>query len=78
MDMREKVIVALDSFKGCLASGEANRAAAEGLLALNPEAEVIQVPVTSATTARTRLGQGRQEGWAMPSCNTFMPTAGQA
>ena len=191
MDMREKVIVALDSFKGCLASGEANRAAAEGLLAQNPEAEVIQVPVsdggegwleafrstwggetvrltvrdplmrpvtaaylvkgdtavieiaqasgltllsaeernplaatsygtgqlvvdavsrgcqeiivglggsatsdcgigmlrampavlprsppvTSATTARTRLGQGRQEGWVMPSCNTFMPTA---
>ncbi len=46
MDMREKVIVALDSFKGCLSSGEANRAAAEGLLALNPEAEVIQVPVS--------------------------------
>ena len=48
MDMREKVIVALDSFKGCLSSGEANRAAAEGLLALNPEAEVIQVPVSGA------------------------------
>ena len=46
MDMREKVIVALDSFKGCLSSGEANRAAAEGLLAQNPEAEVIQVPVS--------------------------------
>ena len=39
-------IVALDSFKGCLSSGEANRAAAEGLLALKPEAEVIQVPVS--------------------------------
>ena len=41
-----KVIVALDSFKGCLTSEEANRAAAEGVLDLYPHAQVIQIPVS--------------------------------
>ncbi len=42
----KKVIVAIDSFKGCLTSAEANQAAAEGILAKMPEAEVVQVPVS--------------------------------
>jgi len=41
-----KIIVAIDSFKGCLTSAEANRAAAEGILSQVPEAEVIQIPVS--------------------------------
>ena len=41
-----KIIVAIDSFKGCLTSAEANQAAAEGILAGMPEAEVIQIPVS--------------------------------
>ena len=41
-----KIIVALDSFKGCLSSAEANQAAAEGILSLYPQADVIQVPVS--------------------------------
>jgi glycerate kinase len=42
----KKVIVAIDSFKGCLTSAEANQAANEGILAKMPEAEVVQVPVS--------------------------------
>ena len=41
-----KVIVAIDSFKGCLTSADANRAAAEGILSRMPAAEVIQIPVS--------------------------------
>ncbi len=41
-----KVIVAIDSFKGCLSSREANLAAAEGIRAVCPDAEVVQVPVS--------------------------------
>ena len=41
-----KIIVAIDSFKGCLTSAEANHAAAEGILSQVPEAEVIQIPVS--------------------------------
>ena len=41
-----KIIVAIDSFKGCLTSAEANQAACEGMLAKKPEAEVLQVPVS--------------------------------
>ena len=41
-----KIIVAIDSFKGCLTSAEANRAAAEGILSQMSEAEVIQIPVS--------------------------------
>ena len=42
----KKVIVAIDSFKGCLTSAEANQAACEGILERMPEAKVLQVPVS--------------------------------
>ena len=42
----KKIIVAIDSFKGCLTSTEANQAAAEGILDRMPEAKVVQVPVS--------------------------------
>ncbi len=41
-----KIIVAIDSFKGCLSSKEANQAAAEGLRQTMPDAEVVQIPVS--------------------------------
>ncbi len=41
-----KIIVAIDSFKGCLTSTEANQAAAESILMVMPHTEVIQVPVS--------------------------------
>ena len=40
-----KIIVAIDSFKGCLTSAEANQAASEGILAKKPDAQVVRVPV---------------------------------
>ncbi|MCR5152100.1 MAG: glycerate kinase [Prevotella sp.] len=42
----KKIIIAIDSFKGCLTSAEANQAASEGILAKMPEAQVMQVPVS--------------------------------
>lgn len=41
-----KIVVAIDSFKGCLTSAEANQAAAEGIRSVCPDAEVVQVPVS--------------------------------
>ena len=41
----KKIIVAIDSFKGCLTSVEANQAASEGILARMPDAAVVQVPM---------------------------------
>ena len=41
-----KIIVAIDSFKGCLTSKEANQAAAEGIRKVHPDAEIVQVPVS--------------------------------
>ena len=41
-----KIIVAIDSFKGCLTSAEANQAASEGIHSKMPEAKVVQVPVS--------------------------------
>ena len=41
-----KVVIALDSFKGCLTSKEANEAAAEGIRSAYPDAEVVEVPVS--------------------------------
>ncbi len=41
-----KVVVAIDSFKGCMTSIDANRAAAEGIRYACPDAEIVQVPVS--------------------------------
>ena len=41
-----KVVIAIDSFKGCLSSKEANEAAAEGIRRTYPDAEIIKVPVS--------------------------------
>ena len=41
-----KVVIAIDSFKGCLSSKEANEAAAEGIRRVYPDAEIIKVPVS--------------------------------
>jgi len=41
-----KVVIAIDSFKGCLTSKEANRAAAEGIRDTYPDAEIVEVPVS--------------------------------
>ena len=41
-----KVILAIDSFKGCLTSKEANQAAVEGAKKAWPDAEIVQVPVS--------------------------------
>lgn len=41
-----KVVIAIDSFKGCLTSKEANEAAAEGIRRAYPDAEIIEVPVS--------------------------------
>ena len=44
--MTGRIIVAIDSFKGCLTSVEANQAAAEGIRECLPEAELVQIPVS--------------------------------
>ena len=41
-----KIVAAIDSFKGCLTSKEANQAATEGIRSRCPDAEVVQVPVS--------------------------------
>ena len=41
-----KVILAIDSFKGCLTSTEANQTAAEGIRSIFPDAEIIEIPVS--------------------------------
>ena len=41
-----KVVIAIDSFKGCLTSKEANEAAAEGIRHAYPDAEIVEVPVS--------------------------------
>ena len=61
MTKAKKIIVAIDSFKGCLTSAEANQAAAEGIQQSMPDAEVIQIPVSDGGEGwleafRTSLG----------------------
>ncbi|MBQ2513787.1 MAG: glycerate kinase, partial [Bacteroidales bacterium] len=45
-ETKNKFVVAIDSFKGCLTSREANQAAAEGIGRVYPAAEVVQIPVS--------------------------------
>lgn len=55
-----KIIVAIDSFKGCLTSAEANHAAAEGIRELWQAAETIEIPVSDGG-----------EGWIAPFIDTL-------
>lgn len=41
----KKVVIAIDSFKGCLSSAEAEKAAAEGVRSRYPECEVQCLPI---------------------------------
>ena len=41
-----RVVIAIDSFKGCLTSKEANQAAEEGVKRVWPDAEIVQLPVS--------------------------------
>lgn len=41
-----KIIVAIDSFKNCMTSKEANHAASEGICHIMPDAEVVQIAVS--------------------------------
>ena len=41
----KKIVIALDSFKGCLTSAEAGEAAAQGVHAACPECQTIVLPV---------------------------------
>jgi glycerate kinase len=54
-----KVIVAIDSFKGCLSSAEAGAAAVAGIKERWPEAEVVCLPVSDG-------GEGWLEAWMAP------------
>lgn len=45
-ERKVKVVIAIDSFKGCMTSVEANGAAAEGIRGVCPNAEMVQVPVS--------------------------------
>lgn len=45
-NIKMKVVVAIDSFKGCLTSKEANLAAVDGIRSFQPDAEIVQVPVS--------------------------------
>ncbi len=60
-----KVVVAIDSLKGCLSSMEANAAAKEGILCSWPEAEIITVPVSDG-------GEGWLEAFQSAVGGTFI------
>jgi glycerate kinase len=40
------VIIAIDSLKGCLSSVLANQSAADGVLSVSPDADIVQIPVS--------------------------------
>ena len=44
--MGMKIVVAIDSMKGCLSSADANQAAAEGVRSVFPDADIVQIPVS--------------------------------
>ena len=41
----KKVVIAIDSFKGCLSSAEAGKVAAEGIRSVFPECEILSLPI---------------------------------
>lgn len=41
-----KIVIVIDSMKGCLSSADANRAAADGVRQVFPDADIVQIPVS--------------------------------
>lgn len=41
-----KIVIVIDSMKGCLSSADANRAAADGVRHVFPDADIVQIPVS--------------------------------
>ena len=41
-----KIMIAIDSLKGCLSSVLANQSAAEGVLSVSADADIVQIPVS--------------------------------
>ena len=44
--MNPKIVIAIDSFKGCLSSADANQAAADAVSRVCPDADILQIPVS--------------------------------
>ncbi len=44
--MKKKIVLAFDSFKGCISAQQACRAACQGILSLAPDAEVVMMPLS--------------------------------
>ena len=61
------IVLAIDSFKGCLTSSEANAAAREGVLRAFPEARVTSVPVSDG-------GEGWLEAFHAARGGTYVGT----
>ena len=55
----KKVVIAIDSFKGCLPSAEAGKAAAEGIRSVYPECEVICLPIADGGEGMLDYGNQR-------------------
>lgn len=62
-----RILLVIDSFKGCLTSTEANAAAREGVWRTLPEAEVISLPVSDG-------GEGWLDAFYAASGGTFVET----
>ena len=41
-----KIVIVIDSMKGCLSSADANQAAADGVRRVFPDADIVQIPVS--------------------------------
>lgn len=41
----KKIIIAIDSFKGCLTSAEAGKAAEKGIKSINPSCHTSVIPI---------------------------------
>ena len=66
--MPKKIIVAIDSFKGCLPSAEANQAAAEGIRRKMPDADVVQIPVSDGGEGWLEAFQSAMGGQLVEVC----------
>ena len=50
-----KFVLAIDSFKNCMTSAEANNAVAEGVRDVYPDATILQMPVSDGGEVGWRL-----------------------
>ena len=67
-----KIVLAFDSFKGCMAASDACKAAASGIHAVMPYAETLELPLSDGGEGLVKCVERLSQRWNLQTENLTM------